>query len=285
MVRGYGGAVTISLPRSVASTLEEGRQAYVAVPSKHGPHVTPELYTWSDGALWFASAASTLKTKVLARDPWAGAAVSTADRSVVLRGPVESFDLRRPDRLAKRLRQWPSAAEALGRFGVRNASDLLAFARDTVTGRLGWRLPDPRVLFRLEPSAVVEITGGTVVGGWGGWTDARGTAPDEPDAQPAGGVPAVVAVPGPVPVPCRWFEDEGKVRLPAGMLSLLELADEVDVGVVTDEYMAPGPAAKQGRLLRGIARVDDEEPDALRVRAARVVEWDGAETSASPASG
>lgn len=276
--------MTIRLPRSVTSSLEEGRQAHVAVPSTEGPHVTPELYTWSADALWFASAATTLKAKVLARDPWAGVVVSTADHGVVLRGPVEAFDVRRPDHLARQVRQLPAATGALGRYAVRNAPDLLAFARDTATGRLGWRLPERRVLFRLTPSAVLEIEGGAVRGGWGGWSRAQVAAPATAADQPTGGTPAVVALPGPVPIPCRWYEDEARVRLPAGTLAALDVAHEVDMGLVTDDYVAPGPAAKQGRLVRGLASPDADEPDTLVVRAARIIEWDGAETSAHPAA-
>ena len=275
--------MTIRLPRSVTSSLEEGRQAHVAVPSTKGPHVTPELYTWSGDGLWFASAASTLKAKVLARDPWAGVVVSTADHSVVLRGPVESFDVRRPDHLARQLRQLPAATGAVGRYAVRNAPDLLAFARDTATGRLGWRLPDRRVLFRLTPSAALEIEGGAVRGGWGGWSHAE-AATTGASEQPAGGTPAVIALPGPVPVPGRWFEDEARVRVAAGVLAALDVAHEVEIGLVTDEYIAPGPAAKQGRLVRGLAAPDPDQPDTLVVRAARVIEWDGAETTARSAS-
>ena len=58
----------MKLPDDLTSTLKEGRQAYVAVPSKQGPHVTPELYAWSDGRLWFAAAAGTVKSNVLKRE-------------------------------------------------------------------------------------------------------------------------------------------------------------------------------------------------------------------------
>jgi hypothetical protein len=275
--------VSLDLPETVTSTLEEARQAHVAVASRHGPHVTPELYAWSGGALWFASAASTVKVNVLRRDPWAGAVVGTPGRSVIVRGPVEAFDVRRPDRLLRRAGRWPDTLGALGRFSVRNAPDLIAFARDTTTGRLGWRVPERRVFFRLHPVAAATVEGDVVTGGWGGWSSADG-AEDMSSSAPVGGVAAVVALPGPVAVPGRWFEDEARLRLPVGLLGLLDLPEEVDVGVVTDEYAAPGPAAKQGRLVRGIAR-RAEDPETLEVRAARVVNWDGVEMRRSDAGG
>jgi hypothetical protein len=93
-----------------------------------------------------------------------------------------------------------------------------------------------------------------------------------------------VALPGPVAVPARWFADEARLQLPVGLLPLLELPEEVEVGVVTDEYAAPGPAAKQGRLVRGVARVEADD-DVLQVRAARIVDWDGVDTSSADLAG
>src|SRR4051794_9805455 len=101
-----------ALPDQMLSTLGEGRQAYVAVPSKNGPHVTPELYAWEGGRLWFASATTTLKSRVLPGAERAGAVITTGGRSVLLAGLVETFDLRHPVDLACRFTQLPDAALA-----------------------------------------------------------------------------------------------------------------------------------------------------------------------------
>lgn len=68
------------------SILEQGRHLYVAVAAPAGPHVTPELYSVADGRVWFWSAHSTVKAKVLADDMRAAAVVSANGRSVVMTG-------------------------------------------------------------------------------------------------------------------------------------------------------------------------------------------------------
>jgi hypothetical protein len=261
--------VTLALPDAVVSTLQEGRQAYVAVSSKNGPHATPELYAWSGERLWFAVASSTLKAKVVRRDPTVGVVVSIRDRSVVLRGEIEVFDPRRPK--ARQARDLPATARALTRFTVRNASDLLAFAGDAVTGKLGWRVPPVRVLLRFSPSAAVLVENDSFVGAWGTWSD---IAVDDAVDVPVGGRPAVVALPGSVVVPGRWFEYERKVHVLPNALHLMELEPTFPLAVVVDEYTAPGPAAKQGTLVRGRGRLNDV-PGYIDVEPETLVDWDG----------
>jgi len=271
--------VPIDLPDDLTSVLREGRQAYIAVPSKDGPHVTPELYTWSDGRLWFASATTTLKAKVLDRERRGGALVTSAGRSVVLTGPVEAYDPRDVKGIASSLRSLPSLARASGSFVTRNASDLLAFVGDTARGRLGRKPPPLRVLFALDPDHAAGVENERLTGSWGGW---RSPAVTADAAVPAGGAAAVLALPGPVPVPARWFDDEAEVFVAPDLLDMLELEDRVPIGLVTDEYHRPGPAAKVGTLLRGEARRSDRT-GILEVDAERIIEWDGVATSSRPA--
>jgi hypothetical protein len=87
-----------------------------------------------------------------------------------------------------------------------------------------------------------------------------------------------VALPGPVAVPCHWFEQEHHVRVPAGVRELADLPRTFPLGVVVDEYGAPGPAAKAGALLRGRGRWADD-PNTIDVEPERVVTWDGVETA------
>jgi hypothetical protein len=271
--------VPIDLPDDLTSTLQEGRQAYIAVPSKHGPHVTPELYTWSDGKLWFASATTTLKAKVLDREGCGGVLVTSAGRSVVLTGPVAAYDPRDVRSIASTLRSLPSVARASGSFVTRNASDLLAFVGDTARGRLGRKPPPMRVLFALDPDRAAGVENDRLTGAWGGWS-----GPDLADDTmvPAGGSAAVLAVPGPVPLPARWFEDDKECFVAPDLLAMLDLDDRIPIGLVTDEYHRPGPAAKAGALLRGEATIGDR-PGVVKVDAERLVEWDGVETSSRSA--
>lgn len=246
------------LPDPLVSVLEEGRQVHLAVDSRHGPHVTPELYAWSGGRLWFAAATTTLKAKVLRRRPVAGAVVTVPGRSMVVSGEVTAYAPWRPLELAAHLRDLPAATRALAWFSLRNATDLAAFGRDTLTGRTGWRPPPPRTWFALRPVGAALVEGDRVVERWR-W-----------------------AVPGPVAVPGSWFPDDRILRVPAEVLGLAGLPRRFPMSVVTDEYRAPGPAAKRGALVRGEGWLDAERAGVVHVEPRRVVHWAGTETSSTP---
>ena len=268
-----------AFPMAALSTLQEGRQAYLAVASNGGPHVTPELYAWSGGQLWFAVASSTLKAKVVARHRTAGAVVSVSDRSVLVQGKVEVFDPTLMTTWAAQWRRFPAVVRAMGRFSIRNAPDLLAFGADAAAGRLGWRVPPMRVVLRLEPSRGALVEGDSIVAGWGDWSHVR---PQEAAPLPVGGRRAVVGLPGPVAVPCRWFEDDQRLHVLPRLIDLLHLERSFPLGVVIDEYSAPGPAAKTGTLLRGTGHIN-ERSGFVDVEADRFVEWNGVQTMSAEA--
>jgi hypothetical protein len=274
----------VELPDGVLGTLAEGREAYVAVETANGPHVTPELYAWSGGRLWFAAAVSTLKAKVLPDRPRAGAVVTVAGRSVMLHGTVSVFDPRRPVDIARRASAWPQATRAITGYVLRNVPDLVAFARDAAIGRLGLRIPPLRALFALEPDRVALVENDALVARPGAWPGsgagalgALGALDDTPDV-PAGGTAAVAAFPGPVAVPARWFAPERRAHVAPALLALLDLPDSFDVAVVVDDYTAPGPAAKRGRLVRGRGTLAAGSPGHVDVDCDRAVEWEGVET-------
>lgn len=266
--------MTLELPDHVRSTLGEGRQAHIAVPSRDGPHVTPELYTWSQGKLWFAVATTTLKAKVLDRHGHGGAMVTASGRTIVLGGDVETYDPRDVKGVIRQLGRLPEVARASGSFVARNASDLLAFVGDTARGRLGRRPPPLRVVFALTPTRALCVENEVVTGTWGDWS----TPPEHDDAVPVGGVAAVLGLPGPVAVPARWFADDSECFVAPGVLDVLQLDRSFAIGLVTDEYRQPGPAAKQGSLLRGRGALTDRR-GVVSVEVERVVEWDGVETT------
>ncbi len=263
------------LPPDAESALHEGRQAYVAVEASSGPHVTPELFAYSGGRLWFASAVSTVKARVLSRTHLGAVAVAVPGRVVTMQGPVECFDPRRPIALLAAAARGPAAARALIRYGSRNAADLLAFGSDLGRGRLGVGLPPLRALFALDPASGVIVERGAVVDCWGRWTSdplpiASAIRPD--------GIQVVAAAPGPVALPVSWFPAESELHLQAGLAARLPAASRFPVSFAVDEYNAPGPDAKAGVLLRGVAHVSCD-PSQLMVELDRLVQWDGVETS------
>jgi hypothetical protein len=89
----------------------------------------------------------------------------------------------------------------------------------------------------------------------------------------------VIAVPGPVALPGRWFADQEVAHVAPGLLDALALDSTFPVGVVVDEYIAPGPAAKQGLLVRGRGRVVVDDPGFLEIDRQAAVDWEGTSTA------
>lgn len=264
----------LSLTNEMRSVLNEGRQAHVAVVSKDGPHVTPELYAVARDTIWFAVAATTLKVKVLPDNPRIGAIVRVGGRSVLLSGDVKTYDVRSPADVLDAVKD-PTVAKALTGFLLRNAGDLAAFARDTITGRLGRKVPPRRVLVRLSPTRAALLDGPTVTARVGDWP---GDVPERTTETLRGNRDAVVGwlgPDGPVALPARW--DERCAYVPAAAAALAGLPREAPACVVVDDYGSPGPAAKSGQLMRGTGKLEDDGTATIDV--AKVTSWDGIATA------
>jgi len=244
---------------TVRSILELGKQVYVAVAAPAGPHVTPELYSVADGRLWFWTAHTTVKAKTLAEDQRIGAVVVGRGRSVVLHGRAERFDPKDLASLPRAIRQPRAIGRAAVRFGLRNAADLGAFATDFVSGRLGRSLPPRRVLFGIHVDEAHVV-----------------------DGPPSGGAEdAVIAWEtdgGPRAFPCRVERGERKLWLRTELPGIAALPSPARVGVVLDDYVAPGPAAKRGTLLRGTATLDPTD-GSVDLVPERTTAWQGVATA------
>ena len=253
----------------------------MAVTSANGPHVTPELYAWSGDRLWFLFARTTLKAKVLARTPEVAAMVSVDGRSVMVEGTVDLIDVRRPTTLLGHPARSLRALRATGGYAVRNAPDLAAFGRDLATGQLGWRPPPLRVLASLDPRRTVVFEDGAIVARSGGSTRGGLRPVDVADERP-GGERVVAAFPGPAVVPGRWFPDDRELVVSPVLLDLHGIDGRTPVAVVADDYVAPGPAAKVGTLLRGSGRRIGRS-GSITVDAETLTSWDGIEIETSGA--
>lgn len=258
----------------IRSILGEGRQAFVAVAAKRGPHVTPELYAVADGRIWLASAASTLKVKVLDRRPTASVVVRVGNRAAVIAGEVEAFDPFDASGLVRATRRAPSVVRALAHFGLRNASDLAGFAVDAVRGQAG-RPPGRRVLIALEPARVALVEGGNVAGAWGDWPGAVDADAPAWDGNGSDAVVGWASDAGPLALPANWDPEGETASVPPALATLAGLGTKAPACVVVDEYGGPGPAAKQGVLLRGDATRDG---GSIRFSVERVTTWDGIDT-------
>lgn len=257
--------MTAPVPAEVGWVLERGRQAHVAVVTGRGPHVTPELCTWSDGRLWFWFATSTLKARTLTGHPRAAAMVTVDGRSAIVRGQVDLFDPTRPLTWLSSPCRGLRAGRAAARYGAGHLPDLAGFVDDLARGRLGRRPPPLRILAALEPDEAFAV-------------DAGALGADDP------GDAVVAAFPGPAIAPGRWQADRDQLLVAPALLDRFHITGETTVAVVADEDHAPGPAAKEGLLVRGRGERRGRS-GALDVVADTVTAWQGVEMATTPLGG
>src|SRR5687768_13743015 len=106
--------------------LRGAEHLYVGVLTKSGPHVTPELFTTSGGRLLCITAASTVKVKVLVRDPSVAVAAISGGVHLAARGTVEILDPASP----------ASALESPG-LAARAPLGMARYVRDNVAELTG----------------------------------------------------------------------------------------------------------------------------------------------------
>jgi hypothetical protein len=268
----------LSLTPEMQSVLTEGRQAHVAVVSKDGPHVTPELYAATRRDIWFLVAATTLKARVIDGNARIGGLVRAGSRAVLLSGPPATYDVRNAADIGRAVTD-PEVAKALTGFLLRNAGDLAAFARDTHAGRLGRGIPPRRVLIRLRPTRAALLDGVDVVATLGDWPGTPGTASGPLDGT-RDAVVGWLGPDGPVALPARLDEESRCAAVPVAAAALAGLPEEAPACVVTDDYGRPGPAAKSGTLLRGTGRLRD---GTATIEVAKTTSWDGIQTTTTRA--
>lgn len=249
---------------------------YVAVVGPAGPHVTPELYAVADGRVWFWSAANTVKVATLNRDPRAAATVSVDGRSVLLTGHVERFDPCDLKALPGALRDPVALGRATMRFGLRNAADLGAFAGDLVRGRLGRSLPPRRVLLGLMPSRSALVDNGRVLHAVGDWPEPGPRHGAPPTDGHRAGVLAWETPDGCVALPARIDLADHEAWVAPALVTLAGLPSTARVGVVVDDYVAAGPAAKEGTLLRGTGTLGSDGHVTIELE--RRTDWRGVAT-------
>lgn len=263
----------LSLTRDIRSVLDEGRQAYVAVVSKDGPHVTPELYAVAGDDLWFLVAATTLKARVIGDNARVSALVRSGNRSVLLSGSATTYDVRNPSDIGRAVTD-KNVAKALTGFVLRNAGDLAGFGRDLLAGHLGRNVPPRRVLIRLRPTRAALLDGTALVARDGDWPGDVTNARPETLRGTADAAVGWLGPDGPVALPARL--DGQTAYVPLVATALAKLPAEAPACVVTDDYGRPGPAAKTGTLLRGTGRLDG---GAMTIDVAKTTEWDGIKAS------
>jgi hypothetical protein len=258
--------------------LQLGRQAYVALEDSGQVHVTPVLYAWADGRLWFAAGAATRKVHLLQNSSTVGVLVEAGSRHVLIAGAAEVIDPARPLSLVGSPREVTRRAGGLGLYGLRNVVDLAGFARDTVMLRNGRLRPRRRVFVGVRPHASAVFDGERLGGLWGQWP--QESPPSSGPASPSSGAGAVLGWmtdASPVALPIRWDAGRSSASLDRAAVDGLGLSRWSPACVVVDDYGGPGPSPKRGTAVRGFGElIDDEQGMWAHVEPERVSHWSGA---------
>jgi hypothetical protein len=133
---------------AAADVFSGADQLYLAIRTRSGPNVTPELFTVSGDRLVCLTSVATLKSRLLRDDDVVGIAAG----SVCATGTAEVHDIASP--------------VDVGRFVRDNAGEMVGAAVDALVGRLGRPLPPRRVALVITPTDVVtgDEPGDAVVG-------------------------------------------------------------------------------------------------------------------------
>ncbi|HVM08235.1 MAG TPA: pyridoxamine 5'-phosphate oxidase family protein [Acidimicrobiales bacterium] len=290
------------------SVLSASTSMFVAVDSKRGPHVTPDLFVESSGRLWSFTAAKALKVRTLTKKPRCGVLVWNGDDAVVMAATATVVDARDPLGVAT-----SGAALDVPRiaasFASKHAIELAGGAFDLISGRFG-TLPGRWVLLSLEVDAVAHVRGNELVhdDGWGavsspvvegGSTDGADTDDLGDETDDDGRTIAVEALPdavahlasreraalgwytahGPLALPARWALDTSTATVAARVFDVVGGGSHSPAAVTIDEWVSPGPSGKRGLMLRGQGTASPSEDGVeVAVTAERAVVWDGVET-------
>lgn len=285
----------------VGPVLDDAAQLYVAIRTRSGPHVTPELFTVSDGRILCLTSATTLKAKLVRNDPVASIVARAGTSAVVVVGSVEVLDPLSPATAISSPRLIAAAPVGVWRFVRDNARELTGAAVDLIAGRLGGPLPPRRVIVAVIPTAVALVDGDTLTSasGWGGAALAAPTGePDEGeeevDLTDAPDHLASLAVAGPAVVgwlrqdgtplalPVAWDPDTTTARVPTSLFETCGAEAESPACVTFDTWTGFGPSGKRGLMLRGTGTATvGGATTSLALDVRRATHWDGIETAST----
>lgn len=282
-----------------SALLSNAELLHVAIPTPTGPHVTPELFTWTAGRLWIATARRTLKARSISPGDRIGAVISSGPRHVVLRGVARPLDLLDPETLLASPPEAGLAPLASIAFALKNAPHLVGLLAQGLRA-VPHSPSSARMFVAIRPIAAAFVDDGGAVSHAGAWDAATSAAVSDPAGRAdVIGVPdaaldlahaasrAVVAISttnGPVALPSAWDADRWVATVDGRLLALTgEIAEQLDAAVeleAMDGFLMQG---KRGVLLRGPAEVRRRGPIAeIALDPDRVTYWEGVDTESKP---
>lgn len=269
---------------------------HLAMQTRGGPHVTPELFAWFAGRLWFATARRTLKARLLEPDTRVGVLLSAEPHHLVISGEARPLDPLAPQTSLASPGEAALSPLAATAFLLRNAPHLVGFA---LQGPKAWPR-DPatlRMLVGIRPLAAALVEGDEVVSSAGSWrpqtvsTEMRRRArpvdfselPEEPaDLASIVGGSAVVSLAtaaGPVALPAQWDPHRGVASVAPDLLALVGAANESEAAVAIERMQGYAMGGKRGVMLRGDAVVRRKGGRGeIVLRPERATFWTGMET-------
>jgi len=284
------------------SLLEDADVAHLAIETGRGPHVTPELFCFNSGRLWFATARRTLKARKTRSGNRVGVFLEHGPHGLMLLADARPLDPVRPDRLPAALKELALAPSAAAAFVIRNAPHLAGFMAQ---GPGAWphSLSTLRMFVALRPVAAALLFHDEIRSCAGDWEQERSggrsrlrprsvESPDLPDdlaplaeAFSADAVVALTSPGGPVALPATWDGDRGEAAVNRDLLTLAGVFSEGPGAVEVDRMQGYAMSGKRGVLLRGATRISHGGAfSTVSLDPTRATFWRGMETETVPAS-
>ncbi len=147
------------------AVLDHGRKLYLAVASRWGPHVTPQVFDRKGKRLWLVIPRQSLRARVISDNPSVGGLVSYRDRAVVFVGRAHVVDplglrLSSPSRLV-------DLPLAIGGYVDRNKGHAAGMVRDRPVPTL----PLSRVAVVVDVASLALLEGFALLAAWGQWAE------------------------------------------------------------------------------------------------------------------
>jgi hypothetical protein len=158
------------IPRSAREALEGGVLAYLAVPTRAGPHLTPVVYVLDAGRLWVTTSRSSVKARAWRKQGTVAGMVATSEAFVTFRGRARTYDALDPLSWPASVVAGPRLLRAATRFGLKNARFFAGYAVDAGRVPLAW-MPPGRVFAGIELTSgrVTRLGDGVSADEWGVW--------------------------------------------------------------------------------------------------------------------
>lgn len=279
--------------------LREAEVAHLGIETSKGPHVTPELFAWVGGRLWFATARRTLKARKIGVGTRVGVLLKRGQHTLAMIGEARPLDAVRP--LSYLLSPHEAGLYPAGAatFTLRNARHLAGFIAQG-RGAFPKTLSTLRMFIAVRPVAVALLRGNRLLEAEGPWHRGIKLVGGDIDSEPfdVSGVPedlasladnfasdAVVAVStgaGPAVLPASWDPEESVAYVSRELLQLAG-AREGEAAVEIERMDGYAMEGKSGVLLRGQMRiVQDGQLSRVEFDPDKATVWRGMQTKTVP---